>query len=190
MLEFLTRPWPWFVAGPLVGLTVPLLLLWVGKPFGISSSFRDICAAAIPGRVEFFHYDWKAESWRLAFALGVLVGGFLAWQVLTPADAVVAISDATRADLAALGITDQTGLVPRQLMSWEALGSIPGLVVLVVGGFLVGFGTRWADGCTSGHAITGLSNLQLASLIAVAGFFAGGLISTHWLLPLILGGLP
>lgn len=186
----LSEPWPWYVAGPLIGLTVPLLLLWVGKPFGISSSFRDICAATLPGRVEFFQYDWKAQAWRLAFAVGVVIGGFLAWQVLSPEEAVVAISEATRTDLAALGITDQTGLVPRQLMSWDALGSLPGLIVLVVGGFLVGFGTRWAGGCTSGHAITGLSNLQPASLIAVLGFFAGGLLSTHWLLPLILGGLP
>lgn len=190
LIDFLTEPWPWYVAGPLIGLTVPVLLVWVGQPFGISSSFRDICAATLPGRVEFFHYDWKAQAWRLAFAVGVVIGGFLAWQILSPAEAAVAISEATRADLAALGISDQTGLVPRQLMSWDALGSIPGLIVLVVGGFLVGFGTRWAGGCTSGHAITGLSNLQFVSLIAVLGFFAGGLISTHWLLPLILGGLP
>lgn len=190
MLEFLSEPWPWYVAGPLVGLTVPVVLLWIGREFGISSSFRDVCAATMPGRVEFFHYDWKAEAWRLAFAAGVAIGGFLAWQALGPADATVAISEATRSDLHALGISDQTGLVPSQLFSWQALGSVPGMIVLVAGGFLVGFGTRWAGGCTSGHAITGLSNFQLASLIAVIGFFVGGLLSTHWLLPLILGGLP
>ncbi|MDH3298509.1 MAG: YeeE/YedE family protein [Gemmatimonadota bacterium] len=192
-VDLLSRPWPWYVAGPLIGLVVPALLVWVGRPFGISSSFRDVCAATIPGKLEYFGYDWKEHAWRLAFSAGVLAGGFLAWQVLGPADPgglAVAVSEATRSDLLALGITDQTGLVPRQLLSWEALGSVPGLFVLVIGGFLVGFGTRWADGCTSGHAITGLANLQLASLIAVIGFFAGGLISTHWLLPILLAGLP
>ena len=106
----------------------------------------------------------RARLDTLLARLGLgLAGGFLAWQVLGPADPgglAVAVSEATRSDLLALGITDQTGLVPRQLLSWEALGSVPGLFVLVVGGFLVGFGTRWADGCTSGHAITGLANLQ------------------------------
>ena len=190
--DFLSQPWPWYIAGPLIGLTVPALLLWVGRPFGISSSFRDICAATVPGKLEFFNYDWKDSAWRLAFAVGVVGGGFLAWQVFAPVDSgavAVAISDATRVDLLALGITDQTGLVPPQLLSWDALGTLPGLIVLVLGGFLVGFGTRWAGGCTSGHAITGLANLQLASLIAVIGFFAGGLISTHWLLPIILAGI-
>jgi uncharacterized membrane protein YedE/YeeE len=56
---------------------------------------------------------------------------------------------------------------------------------MVIGGFLVGFGTRYAGGCTSGHAISGLSNLQFASLIATIGFFAGGLIATHLLYPLL-----
>lgn len=192
VLRVFSQPWPWYVAGPLIGLTVPAVLLWVGRPFGISSSFRDVCAAAFPGRLAYFCYDWKDSAWRLTFALGIVGGGFLAWQVFSPAESTglaVAISDATRADLQALGLIDLTGLVPPQLMSWRALGSLPGLIVLVLGGFLVGFGTRWADGCTSGHAITGLANLQLASLIAVIGFFVGGLISTHWLLPLILAGL-
>jgi len=193
LVDLLSRPWPWYVAGPLIGLVVPALLVWVGRPFGISSSFRDVCAATIPGKLEYFGYDWRDYAWRLAFSVGVLGGGFLAWQVLGPADPgglSVAVSEATRSDLLALGITDQTGLVPRQLLSWEALGSFAGLTILVLGGFLVGFGTRWAGGCTSGHAITGLSNLQLASLIAVIGFFVGGLVSTHWLLPIILAGLP
>lgn len=193
LLRLLSEPWPWYVSGPLIGLTVPVLLLVVGKPFGISSSFRDICAAAFPAGPEYFRYDWRASAWRLAFVAGVLAGGFIAWQIFAPAATTgppVAISEATRADLAALGIVDQSGFLPSRLMSLDALRSLPGLVTLVVGGFLVGFGTRYAGGCTSGHAITGLANLQLASLIAVAGFFVGGLISTHLLLPILLGSGP
>lgn len=189
-VRFLTEPWPWYVAGPIIGLVVPALLVFVGHAFGVSSSFRDICAGTMPGKLDYFAYDWRDSGWRLSFVIGLVAGGALGWLLLGPADAstpAVAISEATRADLFALGITDQTGLAPPALFSWHALGSIPGLVVLVVGGWLVGFGTRWAGGCTSGHAISGLSNLQLASFIAVIGFFAGGLVSAHWLLPLILG---
>lgn len=192
VVEFLSRPWPWYVAGPLIGLVVPAMLLWIGQPFGVSSSFRDICAATLPGRVEYFRYDWKASGWRLGFVAGLVGGGWLAWQILGPADPsapAVAISAATRADLVALGLTDQTGLVPPQLFSVEALATAAGWTVLLLGGFLVGFGTRWAGGCTSGHAISGLADLQKASLIAVVGFFVGGLISTHLLLPLLLGVL-
>ena len=191
IVAVLREPWPWYLAGPLIGLVVPALLVFVGHAFGVSSSFRDICAGTMPGKLDYFAYDWKDSGWRIGFVVGLVAGGAIGWLLLGPADpsaTVVAISGATRADLAALGITDQGGLVPPALFSWDALGSAPGLVVLVAGGWLVGFGTRWAGGCTSGHAISGLSNLQLASLIAVVGFFAGGLVSAHWLLPLILGG--
>lgn len=189
MIEAISDPWPWYVAGPLIGLVVPALLLLMGKPFGISSSFRDICAATAPGRLDYLKYDWKSERWRLVFAVGIVAGGFLAWNVLAPADPAVAISAATSADLAALGITNQTGLVPPQLMSWHALTTVPGSITVLVGGFLVGFGARWAGGCTSGHAIMGLASRQYVSLIAVLGFFAGGLVSVHFLLPALLEAL-
>ena len=193
LLRLLSEPWPWYVSGPLIGLVVPALLLRVGQAFGISSSFRDLCAAALPEGPEYFRYDWRTSGWRLAFVAGITLGGFLAWQILAPtatSGPPVEIAEATRNALAELGIVDQSGFLPPQLMGAEALTSLPALFVLVVGGFLVGFGTRYAAGCTSGHAITGLSNLQLASLIAVIAFFAGGLVSTHFLLPLILGGGP
>jgi hypothetical protein len=118
-------------------------------------------------------------------ALGLVVGGFLAG--ITRSDDV-AISEATRSDLAVLGITDFSGLVPAEIFSWASLGTLPGLLLIIGGGFLVGFGTRYANGCTSGHAISGLSALRLTSLVAVIGFFVGGLIATHVLLPLIMGG--
>jgi uncharacterized protein len=191
--EILSPPWPWYVAGPLIGLTVPILLILGGKAFGVSGNFRHMCAAVPTGdrlKPSFLRYDWKkAGLWNLVFVLGVALGGFLAVALLGVPDAGQHISEATRADLQALGLRDFSGLVPADLFSWGALAGPVGLAVLVLGGFLVGFGARWAGGCTSGHAISGLADLQLPSLVAVLGFFAGGLLVTFVLLPLILGGL-
>lgn len=186
-MDVLARPWPWYIAGPLVGLMVPALLYIGNKSFGVSSSLRHICAATVPGKVAYLRYDWKAEAWNLLFVAGIVAGAYLASTFFANPE-TTAISSATSADLAAMGIADQSGLVPASLFNWGALGSAPGLVLMVLGGFLVGFGARYAGGCTSGHAITGLASLQLPSLIAVLGFFAGGLLTTHALLPLLLGG--
>ncbi|MDH3269806.1 MAG: YeeE/YedE family protein [Gemmatimonadota bacterium] len=185
-MDLLTRPWPWYVAGPIIGLAVPLVYLYAGRKWGISSTFRDVCAATLPRDLDYFRYSWRAQGgWRLTMALGLIFGGFVA-GVTRSTD--VAVSEATRADLTALGITDFTGLVPAELFAWSALGTVPGIVLIVGGGFLVGFGTRYANGCTSGHAISGLSALRVTSFVAVLGFFAGGLIATHLLLPVLLGG--
>lgn len=190
MEELLARPWPWYVGGPLVGLTVPLLLLLTGKAFGISSSYRHLCAATLPGRASYFRYDWRrAGGWNLVFAAGLLLGGWIAATLLANPEPV-AISAATRAELAAMGLRDFSGLVPRDLVSWEALAAGPGLVAVVLGGFLVGFGARWAGGCTSGHGITGLATFQRTSLLAVLGFFAGGLLVAYLVLPRLLGAGP
>ncbi len=189
MLEWLRQPWPWYVAGPLIGLTVPALLIIGNRMFGISANLRTMCAAVAPRGIEFFRFDWRrVGGWNLTFALGIVLGGALAATVLAgPSE--VAISAATRADLAALGITDFQGLVPDDLFSWGRLFTPAGLVVLVVGGFMVGFGAAWGGGCTSGHAIMGLADRQVPSLIAVVGFFAGGLLGTHLVLPWLLRGL-
>lgn len=185
-MDLLTRPWPWYVAGPVIGLVVPLVYLYAGRKWGVSSTFRDVCAATFPRNLDYFSYSWRSRgAWRLTMAIGLVLGGLVA-GLTSSAD--VAISAATRADLAALGISDFSGLVPAEIFSWSGLGSVAGVVLIVVGGFLVGFGTRYANGCTSGHAISGLSALRVTSLVAVLGFFAGGLIATHLLLPLILGG--
>jgi uncharacterized membrane protein YedE/YeeE len=181
----LSGPWPWYVAGPLIGLMVPLLLVVGGRLFGVSSSLRSMCAMVAPGRVEFFRLDRRTERWNLAFVLGIVAGGFIGGIVLENPQPI-AISPETRADLVALGIRDFEGLVPSDLFSWGTLLSVQGFLVLVVGGFLVGFGSAYAGGCTSGHAITGLAALELPSLLATLGFFAGGLITTHLLLPLLL----
>ena len=185
MIETLSQPWPWWVAGPLIGLIVPLLLLLGSKQFGLSTSFRQICAATAPGQIEYFRYDWKRGMWRLALILGIIGGAAIGATWLASPDPVIGISEATNSDLAALGITDFRGMVPSELISWDGLRTLPGFVMVVVGGFFVGFGARYADGCTSGHAISGLSTFQFSSLIAVLGFFAGGLVATHLLLPLI-----
>ena len=185
-MTLVTQPWPWYVAGPLIGLIVPVVYLYAGRKWGISSTFRDVCAAALPASNDYFKYSWRAEGgWRLTMAFGLLIGGFLGSLTgLTD----VAISEATHNDLTRLGLTDFSGLVPVELFSWEALATAPGAILILGGGFLVGFGTRYANGCTSGHAISGLSALRLTSLVAVIGFFIGGLITTHLLLPVIIGG--
>ena len=185
MPEFLSRPWPWYVAGPLIGLMVPLLLKIGNKPFGISSSLRHICAACLPGRIPFFQYDWKKEVWNLALAAGMIIGGALGGVVFRNPDPV-RISPATASQLSAFGIGNQGGLHPVELFSFPALLTLKGFLLIVVGGFLVGFGTRYANGCTSGHSIMGISNLQWPSLVATVSFFAGGLLMTWVILPRIL----
>src|SRR5208282_3569149 len=169
-------PWPWYLAGPVIGLFVPALLLLGNKVFGVSSNLRHLCSAVVPGNIEYLRYDWKRTGlWNLLFVAGILVGGFLAshWG----GSQNIAISEQTRLALTKLGIHDFSGLVPLELFTWSALPTLKGFVSIVAGGFLVGFGTAYAGGCTSGHAISGLADLQLSSLIAVMGFFAGGLIA-------------
>ena len=181
-VNFFQQPWPWYVAGPLIGLTVPALLLLGNKAFGISSSLRHVCAACIPANISFFKYDWKAGRWNLAFVLGIAIGGFLATQFLADPSTIVIAQD-TQRNLAALGITDFSGLMPADIFSMENIFTLKGLVFFVFGGFLVGFGTRYASGCTSSHAIMGLSNLQWPSLVATICFMIGGFVGTLVLLP-------
>jgi len=185
MLDALLNPWPWYVAGPVIGLFVPALLLLGNREFGISSNLRHLCAAVVPGRIEFFRYDWKNEGlWNLAFLAGVVVGGFIAAQFLGSGD--VAISPETKAALASLGLQDFSGLAPGEIFNWAHLLTPRGLMMIVGGGFLIGLGTAYAGGCTSGHAISGLAALDRASLVAVIAFFAGGLLCTYLILPVIL----
>lgn len=185
MISNIFQPWPWYVVGPLIGLIVPLLLLIGNKTFGISSSLRHICAACIPGNIKFFKYDWKKESWNLFFVAGILLGGFLTVMFLSNKEPVV-IAPELREELATYGINTYTGLVPAQLFNWKTLLTLKGATLMIFGGFLVGFGTRYAGGCTSGHAISGISNLQWPSVVATASFMSGGLIMANVILPFIL----
>lgn len=185
MWEIIKEPWPWYIAGPLIGLTVPALLLMGNRSFGISSSLRHICAACVPANVNFFRYDWKKEAWNLFFVLGIFLGGMIAAAfLLNPSD--IKVNPDLKAELAVYGITDYSNLVPVQLMNFESLLTLRGFIMMVIGGFLVGFGTRYAGGCTSGHAIMGLSNLQWPSLVATICFMIGGFLMANLILPVIL----
>lgn len=185
MLELLKQPWPWYIAGPLIGLTVPALLIIGNKSFGISSSLRHICAACFPANIPFFKYNWKKEAWNLFFVFGILIGGFLATYFLKNTHDIQ-LNPNLANELKTYGITDYSNLVPQDLMNWQSLLSLRGFLVMVLGGFLVGFGTRYAGGCTSGHAIMGLSNLQWPSLVATICFMIGGFIMANLILPYIL----
>lgn len=185
MKELLSQPWPWYVAGPLIGLMVPALLIIGNKAFGISSSMRHICAACIPTNASFFKYDWKSESWNMVLAFGIILGavvGGILFQNPNP----IALSQGAVTDMNALGIKNYNGLVPAEVFNFQSLLTIKGFLLIIVGGFLVGFGTRYAGGCTSGHSIMGMSNLQWPSLVATMCFFAGGMAMSWFILPLIM----
>lgn len=185
MFSWVMKPWPWYVAGPLIGLMVPLLLLIGNKSFGVSSSLRHICAACFPHRISFFKYNWKREAWNLFLVGGIVVGGIIASQLLTNPTAIQ-LNPKLVNELYSYGISDYSQLVPAEIFTWPSLVSLQGVILIIAGGFLVGFGTRYAGGCTSGHSIMGLSNLQLPSLFATICFLAGGFIVSNLVLPLVL----
>lgn len=184
-IEWIKQPWPWYVAGPIIGLTVPALFLIGNKSFGISSSLRHVCAACFPANISFFKYDWKKEIWNLLFVAGILIGGAFAVTFLYNGQPVD-VHPELITDLNKYGITEFRGLVPPELFSWNQLFTIKGFVMIVLGGFLVGFGTRYAGGCTSGHAISGLSQMQWPSLVATMSFMIGGFLVANFVIPYIL----
>ncbi len=186
-MEYILQPWPWYVSGPLIAL-VMFLLIYFGKTFGMSSNLRTLCTIGGAGKYsDFFRFDWKAQRWNLSVVLGAVIGGFIASQYLSDGS-TMALNPATISDLEKLGFSSiGESLLPPEIYDWDNVLSLKGMSILIIAGFLVGFGTRYAGGCTSGHAITGLSNLQLPSLIAVIGFFIGGLLTTYFMLPIIFG---
>lgn len=185
MTELLKESWPWYVGGVLIGLMVPALLIAGNKSFGVSASLRDICAACIPSKIPFLDYDWKKETWNIFFAIGIIAGGFIGGYLFGDPQPEPIASN-TIHSLAQNGVHFNKGFVPETIFNWSYLTTLPGFIIMVGGGFLVGFGTRYAGGCTSGHGIMGLSTFQGPSLIAVASFFVGGIISATWLLPFVL----
>lgn len=184
MIEIIKQPWPWYVSGPLIALTM-FALLFAGKQFGMSSNLRTICSIGGAGRmVDFFRFNWREHIWNLLVVLGAIAGGYIAANYLS--HGTVEISPAVKDTLLSYGFESAgKAYLPEELFSSSALTSIKTWLILLVGGLMVGFGARYAGGCTSGHAISGLSNLQLPSLIAVIGFFIGGLTMIHFIYPLI-----
>jgi uncharacterized membrane protein YedE/YeeE len=184
MFELLKQPWPWYTSGAAIAI-IMFLLIYFGKSFGVSSNLRTMCTIVGAGKhVKFFDFDWKSQIWNLLFLFGAVLGGFIASTILK-SDQPLQLSSATVHDLQQLGVKFDGELIPSQIFGLQVFTSAKGFLILLIGGMLVGFGSRYAGGCTSGHAISGLSNLQLPSLIAVAGFFAGGLVMTHLILPLL-----
>lgn len=163
MIDFIMQPWPWWFSGILIGLTVPLLFLLAGKAFGISTSFQEIGAMCATGRFEYLNrHKWRSGIWTVVFALGIMVGSFIAVRFLS---------------------SDPVEFLP------ASFASAGGAIRLLIGGLLIGFGTRYAGGCTSGHAITGIANLSWPSLVATIFFFVGGLAVTWGLGNWIFEGL-
>jgi uncharacterized membrane protein YedE/YeeE len=190
IIEFISQPWHWAVGGLMISVIV-FLLLYAGERFGISSSFDTLCAMGGAGKkINHFDFDWKKNSWQLVFVVGAIAGGYLGTSVFQSPEPIQIAAD-TQASLSALGVqipltkADGLGFLPEDIFTFSNLLTMKGFILMIIGGFLVGFGTRYAGGCTSGHAISGMSNLQPASLVATIGFFIGGLIATHLLFPII-----
>lgn len=184
-MNFILNPWPWYICGPLIAL-VMALLVYFGKTFGMSSNLKTMCTVLGAGKFsDFFKVDWKEQSWNLIVVIGAIIGGYIVVNFLSN-DVITDLNPKTVSELSNFGFNNAGAtLVPNELYSYESIISGKGLLILIVGGLLVGFGTRYADGCTSGHAITGLSSLQKPSLIAVIGFFIGGLIMTNLVFPIL-----
>ena len=184
-MEFINQPWPWYLSGVAIAL-IMLLLQLSGKKFGMSSNLRTICSICGAGnQAQFLRFDWKAQKWNLIVVLGAIIGGFIAAHFMTNSSAVL-INSNTITNLKTLGFESAgSAYVPSELFGANAFADPKTLLILFIGGLFVGFGARYAGGCTSGHAISGLSNLQVPSLIAVIGFFIGGLIMTHLIFPII-----
>lgn len=184
MLHFITQPWSWWFSGFVIA-TIMFTLLYFGQSFGFSANLRTICTIAGAGKkVKFFNFNWKSQLWNIVFLVGAVAGGFIARYFMS-SDTPIALSEATLQTLSSYGFAAPQGAQPDELYSWSSVFTLKGFMVLAAGGFMVGFGSRYAGGCTSGHAISGLSDLQIPSLVAVIGFFAGGLLMTHLIFPLI-----
>ena len=186
--EFISQPWHWSVSGAAIALVL-FLMTYLGRSFGLSTTFRNVCTIAGAGKkIPFFNINMKEETWRMVFVAGAIVGAIIATTLLRSPEPV-AISSETVEHLETVGIdypesdSKDLGFVPTSIFNF---GSLKGILLAIVGGFLVGFGARYGDGCTSGHAISGLAHLQLPSLITVIGFFIGGLLMTHFLFPLLM----
>lgn len=182
-MDFITNTWHWSISGFLIGMVL-LLLTYFGKNFGMSSNLRSFCAMTGVGkRVSFFNWDWQSQRWNLTVVLGAMIGGYVAVHFLSNPNNV-SINNDTILQLTKMGIDAPNGnLAPKLMFGNNVFYSPKMMTILLFGGLLIGFGSRYAGGCTSGHAISGLSNLQMPSLKAVIGFFLGGLVMAHFIFP-------
>ena len=185
MLDAILAPWPWWVGGPMLGLMVPILLILGNKEFGVSSSFRHICAATLKPGADYFKYKWKDSAWSLALVGGVVVGSGIAVLFLGGDSAPPLTSEAQSLFLS-WGMQPAVSLQPPELFSVSQLLTAPALLSLIGGGFLVGFGTRYGNGCTSGHAIMGISLLNIGSIVATISFFVGGILVSNFVVPIVM----
>jgi uncharacterized membrane protein YedE/YeeE len=184
-MDFILQPWPWYVAGPLIAFAM-YSMFYFGKKFGVSSNLETLCAMGGAGKfVDFFKFDWRKNKWNLVFVIGLILGGFIANQWLTP-DQSIALNPETVQDLSDMGFANAgETYLPNEIYGIKTMFTVKGFLILIIAGILVGFGSRYAGGCTSGHGIVGLSSLSKESFIAVGGFFIGGLIMTWLILPYI-----
>lgn len=184
IFEIIRRPWPWYIAGPILGLMVPVLLIAGNKLLGISGTLKQVCEICFPGNIP-LKQNWRDQLWNIFFAIGLLIGGFIGGVILKPVT-TMPLSPATINTLKSYGISAQADVLPVEIFSWTHLFTWQHLLIVVGGGLLVGFGTRYAGGCTSGHGITGISTLQWPSLVATLLFFASGILTANFILPLLL----
>ncbi|WP_405609796.1 YeeE/YedE family protein [Polaribacter sp. Asnod1-A03] len=184
-MDFILQPWAWYVGGPLIAISL-LLYFYFGKNFGASTNFETLCTIAGADKFsDYFKKDWKDRDFALMFVIGLIIGGFISAYFLTP-DKSIDLNPKTVQELTDLGFANVGNqYFPDEIFSEEVVFSLKGFLILIVSGVLIGFGTRYAGGCTSGHAITGLSNLEIPSLLAVIGFFIGGIIATWFIIPIL-----
>lgn len=184
-MDFILQPWAWYIGGPLIALTL-FLYFYFGKNFGASTNFETLCTIVGADKVsDYFKKDWKEQSFALLFVVGLIIGGFISSQYLIP-EQTIDLNPKTVQELTDLGFSNVANqYFPDEIFSNEVVFSLKGFLILLISGLLIGFGTRYAGGCTSGHAITGLSSLQLPSLLAVIGFFIGGILAVWFIIPLL-----
>lgn len=182
-MDFILEPWAWYVGGPLIALTL-FLYFYFGQNFGASTNFETLCTMVGAGKVsDYFKKDWKERDFAMLFVIGLIIGGFISSNFLIP-NQTIDLNPKTIQELTDLGFTNVANqYFPDEIFSNEAVFSLKGFLILILSGVCIGFGTRYAGGCTSGHAITGLSSFQLPSLLAVIGFFIGGIIAVWFIIP-------
>lgn len=180
-MEFL----PWYIIGPVIGVIVLVMLLGLNKMLGISSSLQHFCSMLGCFKTPYFSYDWKQKKWSLYFAFGLIMSGVFA-HFFGPEPSIDQINPATLEALEHQGwiLQTETGWYPAIFTDFNDLRFL--ITFGLFGGILVGFGVRYANGCTSGHAIMGLAQLSWSSLLAVAFFFIGGLLATWLIIPILI----